>query len=403
MAFNPANIANAFIEGRQARQQYDYGQTRNAMADLDLQNAPTEIANRNALTQQNLKQGELQTQGAQMDIDTAKAQQGHARLRQALDSGNPKAYVLEREPDLVAQLKQHGVDLATVDDEQATQIIDGLAREYAGKAGIAPVQTIEGPNGSVIQRDLGTNAVKQVIAPVRPDHFAEAEAGRNARSANSGGTNGSYVVMTPEEVATAGLPKGTVAQKNGAGKINVIKKPDASGGGQKLSEGDKRARVTFNSILNAEKDLAKIDGVDSSNGTQLALGSTALTRGLQSDEYRKYQAAGKRWAANLLYLKSGATATPDEINSTWAQFFPQFGDGEGAKKEKAAARLQELNGIADVYGLDKTQIPGGRQAPDSATANGGTTPITIASDQEYDQLPLGTEFIGPDGQRRRKQ
>jgi hypothetical protein len=91
MAFNPANIANAFIDGRQARQQYDYGQTRNAMADLDLQNAPTEIANRNALTQQNAATwAQTASKAAQMDIDTAKAQQGYARLRQALDSGNPK-------------------------------------------------------------------------------------------------------------------------------------------------------------------------------------------------------------------------------------------------------------------------------------------------------------------------
>jgi hypothetical protein len=92
MAFNPANIANAFIDGRQARQQYDYGQNRNAMADLELQNAPTEIANRNALTQQGITRGAQGIEAGGMQLDQSKAQQAHAILSQALSSGNPKAF-----------------------------------------------------------------------------------------------------------------------------------------------------------------------------------------------------------------------------------------------------------------------------------------------------------------------
>jgi hypothetical protein len=138
MAFNPANIANAFIDGRQARQQYDYGQTRNAMANLDLQNAPTEIANRNALNQQAQQRGAQGIQAGQMDIDASKAKEGYARIRQALDSGNPRQYVLEREPELAAKLREHGIDLATSDDQTALQALDGIGREYAGKAGLVP-------------------------------------------------------------------------------------------------------------------------------------------------------------------------------------------------------------------------------------------------------------------------
>jgi hypothetical protein len=402
---NAMNPATAFMQGRAARQEYDYGQSRNALAQMEVQNAPTETANRNALAQQHLTQGSQAIQSGQMGIDQENAKIGYTRLAQALQSGNPKAYVLQREPELVQKLAQHGVDLNSMDDAQAAQILDGVAREYAGKAGIAPaakpvqMETIE-RDGALFQRDPTTNALKQVAAA---DHFRDAEAGRNGRAQFGGGAGG-YDLLTPEEVAAAGLPKGTVAQRNAGGRINILKKPDASGGGAKLSEGDKRARVSFNSILNAEKDISKIDGVDSSSGVQNVLGSTALTKGAQSDEYKRYRSAAQRWAANLLYLKSGATATPDEINSTWEQFFPQFGDGEPAKAQKAAARNEELRSIAQVYGLDQEQIPGitGQQAPQQPQQPAQRQPITIASDQEYDQLRSGDEFIGPDGQRRRK-
>jgi hypothetical protein len=128
--FSPAN---AFIQGRAARQQYDAGETRNALANMELQNAPQEMAARNRLL-------DLQTQGAEMGIDKDRAMQGYARLRQALDSGNPRQYVLSQEPELAAKLRAQGVDLATVDDETAARVLDGFAREYAGKAGIMPAQ-----------------------------------------------------------------------------------------------------------------------------------------------------------------------------------------------------------------------------------------------------------------------
>jgi hypothetical protein len=138
MAFNPANIANAFIDGRQARQQYDYGQNRNAMADLELQNAPTEIANRNALTQQGITRGAQGIEAGGMQLDQSKAQQAHAILSQALSSGNPKAFVLQNVPVLAEQLKKQGIDLASLPDDQANQTLSDFARAVAGHAGMEP-------------------------------------------------------------------------------------------------------------------------------------------------------------------------------------------------------------------------------------------------------------------------
>jgi hypothetical protein len=248
--------------------------------------------------------------------------------------------------------------------------------------------------GGYLTQEQGAAALAQ-----KPDHFAEAEKGRNARAAAAlgaqGGAQQTVATMTPEEVEAAGLPKGTVAQRAANGKINVIKKPDAAGGGVKLTEGDKRARITFNSTLNAEKDIEKIKGTDTASFWNMLAGVSPGSRWMQSDEYRQYEAAGLRWAANLLYLKSGATATPDEIRSTWKQFFPQVGDGQGAKDQKKASRVQELNSVADAYGLDKSQIPQDAAQQAAPQSQG-------IDEQGYASLPSGTQYRAPDGSLRTK-
>jgi hypothetical protein len=389
--FSPAN---AFIQGRAARQQQDYNQTRNAMARMEAENAPREMQARNRLL-------DTQVQSAEQGLSADKARFAYTKLRQALDSGNPKAFVLQNIPDLAAKLGQQGIDLASMDDQQAAQLVDGLARKYAGDAGIAPAAPA-GPlsaqgkigadvRGGYLTQEQGDAALNPGMTPYQRESLDL----RRQQVSQSGGAGGQFVTLTPEEVEAEGLPKGTVAQRSPQGKITVIKKPDAAGGGVKLTEGDKRARVTYNSILNAENDISKMTGADTSSGYNTIVGSNPLTRGMQTDEYRKYEAAGLRWAANLLYLKSGATATPDEIRSTWKQFFPQFGDGDEVKAQKEASRLQEIEAVADAFGLDKSRIPKQKEAKQPAQPQG-------IDEQGYASLPSGAEYRAPDGSIRRK-
>lgn len=163
-----ATPVDAFISGRQARQQYDYGQTRNALAQMELDNAPQAMAQRNQLAQ-------LQTEGAQMDIDQARAKEGYTRLAQALSSPDPKAYVLQNEPDLARALQGQGVDLTTLDDESAKGILGAFAQHYAGKAGIAPtpqfktIGDVNNPTNGLLQQNPTTGELKQVVAPVKPE------------------------------------------------------------------------------------------------------------------------------------------------------------------------------------------------------------------------------------------
>lgn len=115
------------------------------------------------------------------------------------------------------------------------------------------------------------------------------------------------------------------------------------------TENDKKNQVLYDSMLNAEKQIQDLKGKPGATDTgslwQGLLGGINATKVLQSDAYRSYEAAGLRWAANLLYLKSGATANPDEVRSTWKQFFPQPGEGPIVAAQKEQARLQEIESV----------------------------------------------------------
>lgn len=53
---------------------------------------------------------------------------------------------------------------------------------------------------------------------------------------------------------------------------------------------------------------------------------------------REYDAAALEWADSLLRMTTGAAATKDEVKNTIRTYFPQFGDSEAVRQQKAAAR-----------------------------------------------------------------
>lgn len=128
-----------------------------------------------------------------------------------------------------------------------------------------------------------------------------------------------------------------------------------------LTENDKKNQVLYSSMVNAEKQIDALGKSNADTGSYMdaALGANKLTAPLQGEGYRQYEAAGLRWAANMLYLKSGATANPDEIRSTWKQFFPQPGDTQKVKDQKVKSRKEEMSAIGRVMG---GQVPPTRPA-----------------------------------------
>ena len=193
-----------------------------------------------------------------------------------------------------------------------------------------------------------------------------------------------YQAENKPQLVDVPMPDGTVqkqwlypGQKSGA----AVGSPKPDGSTPKPTEADKKAAVLLSSMTNAEKTIFDLthnkDGTENKGATdtssllQTGLGAIPGVRMMQSDAFRQYESAGLRWAANLLYLKSGATATPDEIRSTWKQFFPQPNEGQDVKDQKAAARQQEISAVQANMGPQA-----GRSQP-SAPPNGASGGWTV--------------------------
>jgi len=97
------------------------------------------------------------------------------------------------------------------------------------------------------------------------------------------------------------------------------------------------------------------------------------------------------WTEAALRFLTGAAAPKDEVIRTTATYFPRPGDSPEVIEQKRAARMDMEQSVrmAAGHGTDKLPPMGGVMQP--------------KSEAEYNALPKGAEYIGPDGKRRRKQ
>jgi hypothetical protein len=180
MPVQAANPFGAFLEGRQARQQEQYGQTRNALAQLELEQAPRDIANQNALANRQ------QEQYSQDQIARSLQQTAAAAMRIA-QSPNPRGE-LQANREFAANLMKQHPELAQMGDDDLKQYMGWIAGEAQSKLGVAPtpkLETLQTDGGGILQRDPTTGGLKQVVAPQKPDRFAETQAAADRRAVDA--------------------------------------------------------------------------------------------------------------------------------------------------------------------------------------------------------------------------
>lgn len=140
--------------------QIDRSRSTNAL----LANQVDQIPMTNALAKQNLDINAAENTRAQGTYDTAqqnqKLQWFVGATEQALQ--NPSAW-----PTLIAEGKQHGLipaDFNQPYDEAKLKQFVAQAKTQAGMAPVTQLETIQGPDGSVLQRDPRTNELSNVLA-----------------------------------------------------------------------------------------------------------------------------------------------------------------------------------------------------------------------------------------------
>lgn len=386
----------AFIQGRQARQQYDYGQTRNKLAELDLADAPNQIAQRNALAGEQLKGAQLNNEAAQQTLGADKAKFAYAKLKQALDSGNPKAFIAQQIPELAAQLQSRGIDINSMDDQSVAQLTDQLARKYAGEAGIAPAQPEQMTPYQEAQINLERDKLNQPKT-MSPYEQARIDIERQKLNRPEKPQN-TFRTLTPEEVQRAGLPAGTSAQIDQSGKIDVLSKRDTSA---TLSQKDANtAKLKLNTVRIARNQLKKIK--DAFDQGRAGIGPNAFggAQGwMPTQAGKKFDAAVDQMRSTLTALTRvpGVGAMSDYETRLDQAKFPSRTDYESVTAEKIQGIDDMLNAVETGYNdLLTGSAPQEQQAPPPQSGQ----PVSVRSVQEAMALPPGTVFITPDGRRK---
>lgn len=160
MPVQAANPFGAFIEGRRARQDEQYGQQRNALAQMEVEQAPRDIANRNALADRQ------QEQYSQEQVARSLEQTASAAMRIA-QSPNPRGE-LQANREFAANLMKQHPELVQMGDDELKQYMGWIAGEAQSKLGIAPAQpkTPESFTLGAGQTRYGANGKPIASAPV---------------------------------------------------------------------------------------------------------------------------------------------------------------------------------------------------------------------------------------------
>lgn len=139
-------------------------------------------------------------------------------------------------------------------------------------------------------------------------------------------------------------------------------------------------------------------------GLRESLAPEAINNQMRTPEYQKYKQAADQWIRAKLRKESGATITPEESEGEFRTFFPQPGDAPEVVEQKKLARQQAIQGMIAESGGAYGQLMGTPAAPTEAAAPAPEgQPAQISTQEEYQALPPGTQYLAPDGSLRTKQ
>lgn len=195
--------------------------------------------------------------------------------------------------------------------------------------------------------------------------------------------------MAPRGTAMTVGPNGEVMFQEGVG---VQAKP--------LTEAQSKDNVYATRAIGALAALEPVAEALTSRGETVAgMLPMGFGGGLQSEQYQVAKTAGDEFLQAILRKDTGAAITAQEQELYGETYLPRPGDNAARLAYKAEARKRAVAAIqagmspAQIIAAEKAS--GGQEPPQGGVAR-------ISSDAEYEALPSGAMFIGPDGKTRRK-
>lgn len=279
------------------------------------------------------------------------------------------------------------------------------------------------PDGTLETLFTGPSAAKpnNRIGTISPSDYTSRSLARYMASVDPATGEGNYELlervyppqpgvslMTPQQVTSAGLPAGTVAQVDNRGRVNVVSKPEGGG----APNGEERSAAAFGTrmgeaekFLSSPKYAAYVPSTFTAIASQKSRSGGAITssifNNMLSQLDQSYSQYAQDWIRAKLRKESGAAIGDDEGEREYRTYFPMPGDTPETLEQKRQARLTAQQGFMQMAGraAPSKPAPGGAPAGE-APAAGAQAPVRVRSLQEARALPPGTPFITPDGQRK---
>lgn len=129
------------------------------------------------------------------------------------------------------------------------------------------------------------------------------------------------------------------------------------------TEGERKAGYVSDNLIDLENKVSNVlddEEFDPTETKNVLAKVPGVGNFMASPQYRQYKAVSDEWTTNMVFLRSGATARPDEKDSTFQNFFPQPGDDKSTVKWKNKMRVDQM--INAIHQGEK----GGRVKPGEA-------------------------------------
>ena len=140
------------------------------------------------------------------------------------------------------------------------------------------------------------------------------------------------------------------------------------------SEGERKGSMFQQSMQNATGVINSLP-IDMSSKTNQAafsaaggVGNVAVPPAIQ-----QYRQAADQWSEAYLRVKTGAAATPGEVELNNRTFFPVFGDSKATIEQKARMRAQAEKDMGIIAGRAEKPAPPPAEAPVTLTLPDGRT------------------------------
>lgn len=379
----PLNLFGDYLQGRQAAQGEQAMKSRNALAEMDLEQQQRFNAlsqDPNATPEQFARAGRSDVSNAISITDRAKQESlqrlgAVARQALSLDPVSRRAFSKQAMQAYGSAFKALGVDPQKGMAEFETLPDDELERRLQQVAAFAPQEAGDtGPLSAYVDPKTG-----QPVYGTRQQAL-----GQRPYDKPPSIVMGAYRPLSPEEVKAAGLPAGTSAQRDLAtGKIDVLSKPDST-------KTDQQALAKALQVYEeAKKGL--LSGLAGSSTGPVAGRMPAITSAQQVAEGG---IAAMAPVLKQIFRTAGEGTFTDRDQEQLMAMVPRRTDTPEARQ----AKMQNIDNIVRA----KLGITGevSATAPQAGGAVPSGQPVRVNSPQEAMALPPGTRFVTPDGREK---